>query len=112
MTEVSDITRRRGNTRRVSLILKVDKRTFTDLTNWTNFRLVINTEEFPTDTSQMVETIIGSVSNAKKGQVYFSPSGNTPAGDYFYEASCLDGNREIFTFLVGKFIVEQDIIKR
>lgn len=111
MANVKNIVRKRGNTRRISLTLQ-DKKAPIDLTAWRQFKLIINSEKTPTDTSELVETITGKVSDARNGKVFFSPSGKTLVGNYFYEVSCLDGNKEIYTFLEGTFTVEQDISKK
>jgi hypothetical protein len=110
MTKIIDLERKRGNTRRVSLTIE-NKDGPIDISKWTRLRMVINTDKEPTDTSTLVETIVGALIRSKKGSMYFVPSGKSPAGNFYYEATCFDDNRESFTFLEGKFTILQDIPK-
>ena len=110
MTKVIDLSRKRGNTRRISIKIE-NKKGAIDISKWTRLKLVINSDRTPTDTSTMIETIVGNTLSGKKGSMYFVPSGESPAGDFFYEATCFDENRESYTFLEGKLTIEQDIPK-
>ena len=108
MTSVSDIARKRGDTRRHT-IKGTDDNGSHDLTGWSNFVMSIHTEKDPVDNSTEVEAINGSfITDGSDGRVGFTPSGTLPVGKYYFDVQCFDSNNEKYTVLEGKYTVSQD----
>ena len=106
-----DITRRRGDTKRVTFKLADTNGSPIDLTDWTNFTLTVNSEEAPVDATNQVAQQVGNVVDAKGGRVYFVVDGTVAIGDYFYDMQAIDDNGEKTTLVSGSYFVVQDITK-
>jgi len=104
------IFKKHGDTKQIIFhVVSKDAPTGVNLNGWANFVLRIDPNEFPTNGTSLVETISGVIVDLGSGKVGFSPSGNVPTGNYFYNARGTDAAGGIFTFAQGKFVVEGDI---
>jgi len=113
MATTIKITRTRGDTQRIGLIIS-DAATDApvNIAAWTAFKLTVDPSKAPEDDSTKVEQMTGIItSGGLDGRVHFVPSGNIPPGVYFYDAQALDSNGEKYTFAAGGFTVTQDITK-
>jgi len=115
-TPVVDIEYKRGDSRAIVFKLtNADTGDALDLTGWTAPVLAVNSEATPTDTSNELFKVTGSVlTPATAGKISFSPTttdtDQTPA-TYFYDAQALDADTGKLTFVQGKFKIVQDIAK-
>lgn len=110
MVDTVNISVKRGDTRRIPFHIS-DATGDTPISTWTDLRMVISTNIAPLDSVDVVEEIKGFIVDGPKGRLAYKPSGATKAGDYFYDASCLDANGERYTFVEGTFTITQDIGK-
>lgn len=113
MATLIDITRTRGDTQRIVLVIS-DKATGqpVNIAAWTSFKMSVDPSKTPEDDSAMLEQMNGTIlSGGLDGRVYFVPAGTIPAGKYFYDAQAVDSNGEKYTFAAGKYNVIQDITK-
>ena len=108
-----NITRTRGDTRRLIMqIMKPNSVEPQPIAGWSSFSLGIDTRQFPDNTSTNIATITGTLlSDGSDGQLYFIFPSTIPAGSYYYDAQATDSNGEIYTFVKGSIIIEQDITK-
>lgn len=108
-----DITRTRGDTKR--LILTLSNPTtgaVQSIAGWSTFRMGIDTLSAPPDATTNVATLNGSLlTDGTDGKVSFTVPNTIPIGNYFYDAQAVDANSEVYTFARGQFIVEQDRTK-
>jgi len=109
MTATIDITRKRGDTRRIVFDITEDGAPV-DVTSWTAFKLTVDPSKSPADDTTKVEQMTGG-GGGIDGRVYFIPAGTIEPGAYFYDAQALDSNAEKITFAEGKYKVTQDITK-
>ncbi len=111
MTTTIDITRKRGDTRRIVFQIMMDGAPL-DISAWTSFKLTIDPNKSPADDSSNIGQLTGILAGGgTTGLVYFVPTGTEPAGSYYYDAQALDENTEKTTFADGKYKINQDITK-
>jgi hypothetical protein len=116
-----DIEKRRGDTKDIQLRLKTDGANV-DVSGYTAL-LTINTSKTPNidvspEIGQQVFQAVGAPANSPTTdgilRFDFAAFGGSPyvdVGSYFYDVQITDGAGEIFTPLIGKFKVVQDITK-
>ena len=116
-----DIEKRRGDTKDISVRLKDSSGAILDVTAYTAL-LTINTSKSPDpDASPAIGVQIFQTSGAPNSpgadgilRFDFAAFGGSPyvdVGSYFYDVQITDADGEIFTPLIGKFKVVQDITK-
>lgn len=116
-----DIEKRRGDTKDISIRLRDSSGNNLDVTGYTAL-FTINTSKAPDpDASPAVGTQIfqatGTPNSPGTDGVLrfdfnnFGGSPYVPVGSYFYDVQITDVSGEIFTPLIGKFKVVQDITK-
>lgn len=116
-----DIEKRRGDTKDISIRLRDQSGNNLDVTGYTAL-LTINTDKAPdVDVSPVVGTQVFQTSGAPNSPgtdgilrfdfAAFGGSPYVPVGSYFYDVQVTDAAGEIFTPLIGKFKVVQDITK-
>ena len=111
MTATNDIERKRGDTRRMTFVIR-DAGGPVDVSLWTLFKLTIDPSKAPPDASTKLEERVGVISSGGlDGRVHFIPSGAIDPGAYFYDAQATDQNGEKVTFSEGKYKITQDITK-
>ena len=103
-----DITRKRGDTRRISFTITQDGAPV-DVSAWTGLKMTVDPSKAPETSATMVEQMLGAVGAG--GVVYFVPTGTIEPGKYFYDCQAVDDNGEKVTFAEGKYSVTQDITK-
>ena len=106
-----DISRRRGDTRRVTFRIRDTVGAAVDLTMWEGFTMTVNSESDPVDETNQVAQQAGIKVDAKNGRVAFVCDGTIPVGEYFYDVQAVDANSEIVTLVSGSYNVVQDITK-
>lgn len=106
-----NITRKRGDTKRVSFILKSNGKPI-DISGWTSFKLGIDGQYAPPDAATNVAVLTGIItSGGADGRVHFTVPSTIPVGEFFYDAQATDENGEIGTFVEGKWTVKEDRAK-
>lgn len=117
-----DIEKRRGDTKDISILLKDSAGAALDVSGYTAL-LTINTSKTPDiDASPVIgqqifqATGVAASSPGIDGilRFDFATFGGSPyveVGSYFYDVQITDNGGEIFTPLIGKFVVKQDITK-
>lgn len=108
MTSRVAIKRKLGNTRRLVFHFHDDEGDI-DVTNFTEFRLSVNPSQYPKSDVDTVVTLTGYIIDGPLGRIGFTPDGNVPVADYFFDAKCLDDNGESYTFAEGTYKVTQGI---
>lgn len=111
MTTTVNIVKKRGDTKRITFTIQSKNRTPVDITNWTAFKLTLNTSPSPIDETTQVIQRTGTVSDGPNGKVWFPVTGTVAVGTYYYDMQGVDENGEINTLVSGKYTVEQDITK-
>ncbi len=79
-----------------------------------SFKLTVNSEKDPADTSNQQFTIIGALVDAVNGQISFAPTtGDTDIapGTYFYDIEQTDAGGGVATLIIAKCVIVQDITK-
>ncbi|MBX9912406.1 MAG: hypothetical protein K2Y25_00770 [Pseudomonadaceae bacterium] len=111
MTASIDISRKRGDTKRIVFVIKSGGKAV-NISSWTAFKLTVDPSKEPIDATTLAEQMTGALTaGGGDGRVHFLPAGTIPAGGYFYDAQALDANGEKVTFAEGKYKVSQDITK-
>lgn len=116
-----DIEKRRGDTKDISILLKDSAGVALDVTAYTAL-LTINTSKTPDpDASPAVGVEVFQAVGAPNSpgtdgilRFDFAAFGGSPyvgVAGYFYDVQITDAGGEIFTPLIGKFTVKQDITK-
>ena len=109
MTDVKDISTRRGDTARHTFTVRDKSGSAVDISGWSSFVLTVTTEERPIDISGEIGSVAGAfVTDGADGMVYFSPLDTWSAGRYFYDAQAIDSNGEKRTFVEGVYDIVQD----
>lgn len=108
---MTDITRKRGDTRRVTFRITDTVGSCIDLTNWVGFTMTVNSDPVPVDATDQIAQQTGIMVDAKNGRVAFVCDGTVPIGDYYYDVQAVDSNSEIITLVDGAYNVVQDITK-
>lgn len=116
-----DIEKRRGDTKDISIRLRDSAGVVLDVSGYTSL-LTINTSKTPDiDSSPQVGTEVFQTSGVPNSPgtdgilrfdfALFGGSPYIPVGPYFYDVQITDSAGEVFTPLIGKFTVKQDITK-
>ena len=109
---MNKLTRYRGDTSPDQFTVRKDG-VVVDITGCT-FKMTVNSEKDPTDTTAQLFTVDGTIVSAVNGQVDFSPDATqadqTP-GDYFYDVQMTTGAGVIQTIDKGRYRFVQDITK-
>ena len=74
MTEKINIERKRGNTRRLVFHLEYEG-TVVPIDNFSNFKLTVDTDLYPADSTNNLEIMTGYIISAPEGILGFTPSG-------------------------------------
>lgn len=111
--ETKTIVFARGDTQNITITL-TDAETGAafDLTGY-SATLTVNSEQNPSDVTNELFSVAGSIATPTNGEITFKPSSTdtdqTPA-DHYYDLQ-LDGNGNRITVLKGIFKIVQDINK-
>ncbi len=107
-----NIFRRRGDTTPVMLSVKDYLGEAVDITGAT-FKLTVNSEEFPSGTTNQKFQAVGSIVSAPDGTVTFpiGTADSASAGEFYYDVQMTDATSKIETIAAGRFILTQDITK-
>ncbi len=107
------INRYRGDTDSDSFMI-ANSRTgeVVDLTGC-SFKLTVNTQRNPTDSSQVVYQLTGFVSDPLTGIVEFQPNSTQAdnVGLFYYDVQMVDGNGIVRTLVKDVYVYEEDITK-
>ena len=107
-----DISKKRGDTRRHTFVIRDARGQVVDVSTWTAFKMAVDPNREPATSDNNVDTMTGALtSDGTDGRVYFIPSGTVAPGDYFYDAQALDQNGEKVTFVHGEYDIRQDVTK-
>lgn len=104
-TEVTQITRRRGDTYGDSVIVTDLAGAPIDITGC-SFTLTVDPEEFPKNSTNNLFTLTGTILNAVGGIVEFVPSSlqaSQSPGVYFFEIKMVDGAGRLRTIRSDKY---------
>lgn len=113
MTTTVDIERKRGDTRRITFIVK-DSVTglAVPIAGWSAFLLTVDPKKAPTDNAANVMQVTGALtSDGSDGRISFTPTGTTAIGNFYYDVQATDDNTEKTTIAEGKYKLTQDITK-
>lgn len=112
MTTEIDITKTRGDTKRMIFVIKDSDGNVVDISAWTSFLMSLNPDKAPTDNLGQLAQFTGSLTtDGLDGRAHFTPDGTEAIGKYFYDCQALDSNSEKITFSKGRYTIEQDITK-
>jgi hypothetical protein len=101
-----NITREKGDTKRISLTMRDKNGVVIPINAWTNFRMHIDKYEAPIDDDNNIYTAIGAfATNGVDGKFYFPVNGLLEKGTYYYEMKAVNASGEITTFASGKYVV-------
>lgn len=113
MTTSINIERYRGDTVPDQFTIKDSAGAVVNITGFT-FLLSVNTEAKPTDVTNQVYQLTGTITDAPNGKVEFAPNASeadqTP-GTYYYDVQMIDGASAKSTIVIGKYKYIQDITK-
>ena len=79
-----------------------------------SFKLTVNSEKDPTDTTNQQFTIAGTLVDAVNGQISFAPTitdTDIAPDTYFYDIEQIDAGGGKATLIIGKCLIVQDITK-
>ncbi len=79
-----------------------------------SFKLTVNSEKDPANTTNQQFTIIGVLVDAVNGQISFAPTTTDTdivPGTYFYDIEQTDGGGGVATLIIAKCVIVQDITK-
>ena len=111
MPTTVDITRKRGDTRRIAFIITQDGAPV-NVSAWTGFRMTVDPSKAPETADTLVAQILGAVSTTgADGRVHFVPTGTIEPGKYYFDCQAIDDDGEKVTFAEGRYSVSQDITK-
>lgn len=112
-TAIVDITRKRGDTRRMVFTIKDhDTKLPIDISAWTAFLMTVDPVKKPLDNAANIGQMTGTLlTDGSDGKVYFVPPGTWDVGKFYHDAQAVDSNSEKTTFVEGKYVLEQDITK-
>ncbi len=112
MTTLVNITRKRGDTRRIIFVVSDALGNLVDISLWTNFLLTVDPSKVPTDDTANVMQLTGVfITDGTDSKIGFTPTGATAIGSYYYDVQALDANGEKITISEGKYKLKQDITK-
>ena len=107
------ITRKRGDTYAETITITDTRRVPIDITGYT-FRLTVDQQEAPVDTSTNLFSVAGTILDAAAGTVEFAltaQQADRAPGTYYYDLQLTDGAGRIRTVALDKWVVVQDISK-
>ena len=109
------LCRRRGDSFADEFVLFTDaaKTTPLDITGF-SFLLTVDPEESPSDATNNLFTVTGTITDAVNGKVEFAPTAvqtDVTPQTYFYDIQMTDGGGKIRTIVVGDYDITQDITK-
>jgi hypothetical protein len=104
------IKRRRADTAPVRVEVVDHRNDAADITG-ASFLLTVNSEQYPTDTSNQLFQASGSIIDAAGGIVDFPIPGTSAVGDYYYDVQMTDNLGKIETVAAGRYTITQDITK-
>lgn len=109
---MSDITRRRGDTRRIRRYVTDGSGAAIDITGWTGL-LTVNQKEDPESAEFQVMQLVGVVFDGPGGVMDFTPVAADVdwVASYFFDIQLVDTDGGISTPYKGQFTLEQDITK-
>ena len=111
MTATINISRKRGDTRRMVFVVKADG-VAVDVSGWTGFKLTVDPSKAPVDDTTKLEQMTGAItSGGTDGRVHFIPTGTIEPGKWRYDVQGTDTNSEKVTICEGEYLVTQDITK-
>ena len=112
MASILQIKRKRGDTRRITFVIKDADGVVVPIGGWTAFLLTVDPDKAPVDNTNNIFQVSGSlVTDGTDGRVYFTPAGTSVAAEYYYDAQATDDNGEKITFAEGSYKLTQDITK-
>jgi hypothetical protein len=101
-----NITREKGDTKRISLTMRDKNGVVIPINTWTNFRMHIDKYEYPIDDENNIHTANGAfTTNGIDGKFYFPVNGTLEKGTYYYEMKAINASGETVTFASGKYFV-------
>lgn len=113
MTTIN-VTRKRGDTRRMIYTIYDQDENVLDITTGYSFLLTADPSKTPTDATNNIFQLTGSILDGPNGRVMFpitaEQADQTPAV-YYYDVQMTDPNGELFTVIDGRFKIVQDITK-
>ena len=109
--EIIDITRKRGDTYPVKLVITEDGSPVGDITGYTGILSVTNTKE-PEDPDYVFQSI-GEIADAANSKMWFpiSIDDANHVGDFYYDIQITDASGYKHTVLEGKYKLKQDRTK-
>jgi len=111
---MKELERKRGDTYANELTLsRRSNGQLLDITGYT-FKLTLNREKNPKDTTKQVYQIAGTILDATNGVVEFAPTAeqaDQDPGVYWYDVEMIDASGRKRTILEGKYTFTQDITK-
>lgn len=107
-----DITRYRGDTYPDEMSIVTSAGAAQNITGFT-FVMTLNRDEFPTDATNQVYQLNGTITDAANGLVEFAPSAvqADQVGTLYYDVQMTDAGGAIKTIQTGKYIYLQNITK-
>lgn len=107
-----DISRRRGDTKRMVFVIK-DDNGIVDITTGYSFIMTIDPEKEPVNDTNNLFQIVGNLLEPSAGRVSFSPTDADAdnLGSYYHDIQMIDPNTEKSTIVYGKYKLSQDITK-
>ena len=95
MPATIDISRKRGDTRRIVFEITQDGAPL-PIVGWTAFKLTVDQSKAPADNTTLAEQMTGAItSGGTDGRVHFIPAGTIPPGSYFYDAQAKIGRAHV-----------------
>ena len=75
------------------------------------FVLTVNSEECPTDDTNQLYTVSGTITDAPNGRVSFADAGAVDVGIYHYDIQMVDALGKKRTIAKDYYIITQDLTK-
>ena len=113
---VIDITRTRGDDKRMTFTVKDSEGALVPINAWTLFVMAVHSVEDPVDDTTLVYSMAGVfTTDGTDSKIYFKPTtlqaDDTAPEVYYYDAQALDANGEKCTFVRGSYTINQDRTK-
>lgn len=101
-----NITREKGDTKRISLTMRDKSGVVIPINAWASFRMYIDKYEYPIDDENNIHTANGVfTTDGTDGKFYFPANGTLEKGTYYYEMKAVNSSGETVTFSRGKYFV-------
>lgn len=110
---MTDFTRKRGDTYADEFtVTSTTTGAAVDITGYT-FKMTLDPSKTPTDATQNIYQLTGTIIDAAAGRVEFAPSSVQAdhVGTYYFDVQMIDGAGRIRTIDSGKYVYTQDITK-